>query len=505
MEQDFDTEKIIIYHLLKQNSYFNTVFGSLKPSHFNSLNAGTIFTKIKEYFEKYEKSPSFRELGLFIHDDSNIDYDVKKNVLGYMKSELMNLEPLSNYEYLLDYTKNALLKSSLTDAIMDSVKIIQSSGNFNEILSNIENALAYDFDKKLGSEFKDSAKERHEIYKQKFNSTSTGIVALDNILGGGLRPKTLTVLAGFSHSGKSSIKASIQCGMAKAKANTLFVTLEMPETDVLKKIDSNLMDIDSNLLEDMPEDQFIANVNKISPNIGKMFVKEYSAGEMDVLKLKNLIDDLEKENDCTIDAIFIDYLGLMKSARVSPSVGLYGYYKSIAEELHGFAKKFNKIMVTSAQLNRNSAGNLDAGMETVSDSIGVVQTADIFINILTNDELKANSQTLLKFEKNRYTGKLDKLLCEANWAKAKIQALDENANIPEIKSNFADVQGMEEAVGFSYSDVGASFDEVEDLFDKGSPIVNDEVKTTNEEVSIQASEPLMVSSSSDKWDDEFGF
>jgi replicative DNA helicase len=458
--EDLDLEKIIVYHLLVKPNYFNTVYSFLNEGHFRRVETNIIYESIKKYFTKYETSPSIKELAIFINGDGSINSDIKTNALKYIKHQLMTSTNIDNYDFLIDQTKDYLTKMSLQDAILESVELIKKDGDFSLIVAKIEDALRYNFDKDLGSEFLESARERFEIYKRKFDSVSTGIDALDGILGGGLRPKTLTVLAGFSHSGKSSIMTSIMCGMAREKTNVLYVTLEMPESDILKKVDSNLMNISSNSFENLDEKVYMDNINRIGPNIGKVFVKEFAAGDLDVLKLKNLVDEIEKENKLTIGAVFVDYIGLMASTRVPLSVGLYGFYKAISEELHAFAKKYDKIVVTASQLNRSSANNLDAGMEAISDSLGVVMTADIFINILTNDELKTNKQVLLKFEKNRYTGELNKLLCNVNFQTVRLSAVDGDQKVPEIKGDFEELDGMNEAVNFSYDDSNFNFDNI---------------------------------------------
>ena len=96
-------------------------------------------------------------------------------------------------------------------------------------------------------------------------------------------------------------------------------------------------------------------------------------------------------------------------------------------------------------LTHNSAyGNTDAGLESVSDSIGLVQTADTFCFLINSDTMKEQNQVLLKFEKNRNTGQLNSLMLEVDYTRMRYtdfydednQASQEELNtmIPEALS-----------------------------------------------------------------------
>ena len=117
----------------------------------------------------------------------------------------------------------------------------------------------------------------------------------------------------------------------------------------------------------------------------------------------------------------------MSSTRVNlGTAGGYTFYKSIAEELHGFSKKEDLIVVTAAQLNRGAYDNLDSGLDSIADSLGVIQTADIVMAILSNEQLRSMNQSMIKFLKNRYTGQLNSHLVETDFSTVRFLDLDED-------------------------------------------------------------------------------
>jgi len=420
---NLDPEKVVLVHLINNPGYFNKTLSKLDKNHFRNLESQIIMENIKDFNAKYETKPSLKELALFILEQSKYDKQVKDRIKSYIK-EIHQETPIDNMDFLLDFTKNFIKKMNLQDVILKSVDKLKKDEIDNTIIGNFEEALSIDFDKNLGMII-DEIERKFEEYNEKFGVLPTGINILDETLGGGIRNKSLITLSGASHSGKTAIKCAITAGLTLNKNNGVYFTLEMSEKDIFKRIDANLLNVQINDINKMSFDEYKERYDKIKPYLGKLFVKEYPAGSLDVNMIRSIIDDIESQYNIKLDFIVIDYIGLMNSTRVRMNSGLYTFYKSISEELHGLSKKLDIPVITSTQLNRSAYNNLEAGMENVSDSMGIVMTSDVFINILNDEELRNNSQIMFKFDKNRYTGKLSKIILNADFSKVKIWGEDD--------------------------------------------------------------------------------
>lgn len=65
------------------------------------------------------------------------------------------------------------------------------------------------------------------------------------------------------------------------------------------------------------------------------------------------------------------------------------------------------LFMCNGVLTHNSAyGNMDAGMDTIADSLGIIQTADVVMALLANEQMFEEKQIAIKFLKNRRTGRL---------------------------------------------------------------------------------------------------
>jgi len=88
---------------------------------------------------------------------------------------------------------------------------------------------------------------------------------------------------------------------------------------------------------------------------------------------------------------------------VGGAVNSYTFVKAIAEELRGLAVEFNLPIVSATQTTRSGYGSSDPGLEDTSESFGLPATADLMLALVSNDELNALNQIMVKQLKNRYS------------------------------------------------------------------------------------------------------
>lgn len=187
--------------------------------------------------------------------------------------------------------------------------------------------------------------------------------------------------------------------------NVLYITMELSEEEVAKRIDVNLMNIPFDDLMDLPAKEYqkrILSVN--SKTNGKLIVKQYPTAAASTIHFRALLNELKLKKNFVPDIIFIDYLNICSSARIKmgASVNSYTYIKSIAEEIRGLAVEFDLPIVSATQVNRSGYTSSDFGLEDTSESFGLPATADFMFALIATDELSALGQIMVKQLKNRY-------------------------------------------------------------------------------------------------------
>ena len=429
-------EEVILKNLVTNGEYFSKVFPHLKDSHFDTLENTEIFKALQEYNSEYDSAPNVKELGLFIKNSGTVSDAVKGKVITQYK-EVMLEPPVENQDFLLDQTEKYIQKEELSAAIFSSADLIENDQPFEPIIGMIESALSVSFDYETGMKYKDkeSSEERYSYYTQRHSGLSLGLASVDQALGSGLRTKTLNIVVAPSHGGKSALLMSAASTAYLNKKNVLFVSLEMTDMEISRRIDANLLNHPANNLGELNHKEYITRLEEISGLAGNLVIKDYASGVFSVLTLKSLLGELKSNDGFVPDLICIDYIGLMNSSRTTlGTAGGYGFYKSIAEELHGFSKEADVIIFTAAQLNRGAYDNLDSGLDSIADSLGVIQTADNVVALLSNVTLREQNQSLIKFLKNRNTGRLSSHLVENDFSTVRFTDLDEDGSQGAVDS-----------------------------------------------------------------------
>lgn len=385
-----------------QEEYFKMFYDKLDTNLFIEEINRDIFEAIKSYVKKYpnNKAPSIKDIKTYM-----VDLDLFSSVVRDIMSEDINNQ--ITYNKLVDDTKDWLKNSKLKLLIREASEKLARKENLTDTYDSIGKALSIDYDNNLGLNSYTDIYDRLNIYKKRIEaSIITGIPSLDDILGGGFQNKTLNIIAAPTHGGKSLMLSHITATNFKVGKSCVYITLEMPESEIYKRIDSNILEIE---MFKLGNENFNAEVlEKFSSleGLGKLFIKEYSAGSCSVNTINSYLEDLYKQKDFKPDLLAIDYLTLMRSDRVTRSSNMYERGKLIAEELHGLSKELNIPIITAAQLNRASVGNLDSEINSISESFGIAQTSDTMISLLTDYNLRSKNRILIKVNKNRNTGLL---------------------------------------------------------------------------------------------------
>jgi len=206
--------------------------------------------------------------------------------------------------------------------------------------------------------------------------------------------------------GKSLFMCHLAAAALKAGQNVLYITMEMSEYKIAERIDANLLNRDIATLHDYDETEFVRDVTNLGKKtVGSLTIKEYPTASAHAGHFRALLNELKMKKQTQPDVIFIDYLNICSSSRLSSAtsgMNSYGYIKAIAEELRGLAVEFDVPIWSATQTNRDGFGNTDVDLTNTSESIGLSATVDLQIAMIVTDELKELDQVLIKQLKNRY-------------------------------------------------------------------------------------------------------
>ena len=272
------------------------------------------------------------------------------------------------------------------------------------------------------------------------------------ITKGGLPKKSLTLFLGATGSGKSIVKCHMAAAHLLFGKNVLYITAELSEEEVARRIDANMMEITIDEVADLPLSTYEKRMSRLKDKTpGKLIIKEYPTSSAHVGHFRHLLNELRMKKNFKPDVIYLDYLNICASSRLkgNSAANSYTLVKSIAEEVRGLAVEFNVPIVSSSQLNRDGYNNSDVDLTNTSESMGITHTADAIFALITSEDLEAIGQIMVKQLKNRwgdlnlyrkFVVGMDKARMRLYNAEKKAQknVTNENQNTDEQKSIFGD-------------------------------------------------------------------
>jgi len=440
-------EQTILSNLLLNEEYYRKVYPYLKEEYFEDISLRKVFNTFASYVEQYKEPPSVEALKLSIDKRKDLNEDQYKDA----QSELTGLsrDDTTNIQFLIDETEKFCQDRDLYNSIRKSIQILEGEskdldkGSIPKLLSD---SLGISFDTSVGHDFLEEYDSRYEFYHRREERLPFDIDILNKITKGGLPRKSMTVLLATTGGGKSLVKCHMAANALMYGKNVLYITMEMAEEEIGRRIDANIMDVTIDDVSITPRDVFEKRMNRYkSKTTGKLIVKEYPTGSAHVGHFRHLLNELRMKKGFSPDIIFVDYLNICSSSRVrgAAAANSYTLVKSIAEEVRGLAMEFNCAVVTSSQFNRDGYGNSDVDLTNTSESMGITHTADAIFGLIATEELDQLGQLMIKQLKNRWgdTGYYRRFLVGIDRSKMKIYDLEESAqdNIGQTMDNQSQV------------------------------------------------------------------
>ena len=429
---EINLQHTILRNLLTNDSYARKVAPFLSPEYFEGVYKG-LFKEFTTYIAKFNNLPSKEALKIEIDaadrlsdDHYRVAMEILPDIFKYAEEDLA---------WLVERTEKWCQDRAVFNAVMESITIID--GNHQSLSRNaipdvLSKALSVTFDTNIGHDYLESVDARYDFYTKDEERLPFDLDYFNRITKGGLPNKTLNIALAGTGVGKSLFMCHCAGAALSQGKNVLYITMEMAEERIAERIDANLLNVPIDQLEHLSKEMFSNRVKGIADKTnGKLIIKEYPTGQAHANHFRALLNELKLKKKFVPDMIFIDYLNICASARMKGmggAINSYSYIKSIAEELRGLAVEFDVPVVSATQTTRSGYSNDDVGLEDTSESFGLPATADLMFALISNDELSASGQILVKQLKNRYNdpGSNQRFVVGIDRSKMRLFDVDQN-------------------------------------------------------------------------------
>lgn len=395
-------ESTILSFVIHDESYARKALPFVKAEYFQEKSERLVYETITSYFEKYGSVPTIDAVLVELSQKKGVNQDLYNETTDIVSSLKKKDKP--SEEWLIDVTEKFCQDQAIFNAVYRSIKVIESEkeerGNIPKMLSD---ALAVSFDTNIGHDFLEMSDNRFDYYHRKEQKIAFGIKKLDEITKGGAQRKAMYVFMSETGLGKTLTMTNCASNNLLDGKNVLYITAEMSEEEISKRVEANLMDVPLDMLVQMPKDVYDRKIAKLkSRTVGKLVIKEYPTGSAHVGHFRFLLNELRLKKNFVPDVIYVDYINICASSRIKPgnASGTYSLVKSITEEFRGLAVEYNVALISATQANRSGYGNGDMDITSTSESIGLPQTVDFLLALMAGE---IPSEILCKQLKNRFS------------------------------------------------------------------------------------------------------
>jgi len=379
-----------IASLMVNQSFLEQIHDILDEKHYDSDSLKWVVKECKKYYDEYRKCIT---LDVFKVKTSEVENDVQKVAVVENLKEVFRHMESPDLEYIQDRTIEFFKNQTLKSAIIQSVDILESKGDFEQIKRLVDDALNAGTERNIGHEYIEHIEDRYSETAR--ITVPTGWDVIDDLTQGGLGAGELGVIVAPAGVGKTWVLAAIGANSMKRGRHIVHYSLELNEAYVGLRYDSIFTGIANQNLKYHKED-VQGEMDKLE---GDLIIKYYPTKSASVntisAHLKRLIT-LGTE----VDMVVVDYADILKDTggarEVRHALG------NIYEDLRGLAGEFQIPIWTASQANRSALDEdvIEAGK--VSESYQKIMTADFVMSLSRKVEDKIGNTGRFHVIKNRF-------------------------------------------------------------------------------------------------------
>jgi hypothetical protein len=194
--------------------------------------------------------------------------------------------------------------------------------------------------------------------------------------------------------------------------NVLYITLEMSERKVMKRLGAMRLKIPINDYDEVSKNselikkkiESLKNVGDgdlFEKKLGKIITKFWAAGTSTVYDFDNYIQKLKEKRGIKIDLLIVDYITLIATPKGTIGDNLYTKGKSLAEGLRAIAAKWKVPVISAIQVAKDAWNAADITLEQIPESKAIAETADTFFCIIRTEEMRRQNLYRFKLLKQR--------------------------------------------------------------------------------------------------------
>jgi replicative DNA helicase len=385
----------LLNNIVLYKDFATSIVDVIEPKYFDNQYFKLIMQVLKEYYQKYEHTPSYNTLEQLIKSEVSSPM-AQKMVLDML--EQVKEAPAEGETFVqekgLKFCKQQELQKVMSRAqkiidkgdfesydhleemVREALQVGEVDTGTSEVFANLEEVLEEDF--------------RHPI--------PMGIPGIDNLLKGGMAKGEIGVILAPTGVGKSTFLTKISNHAFNLGYNVLQIFFEDNPKIIQRKHFTLWTEIAPDLLS-MHKDKVINKVQEIRENApNKLVLKKLPSDTLTMNQIKNQIRKMTAEGT-KIDLVVLDYIDC-----VVPDKNLGDEWKSEGSVMRGFESmchELNLVGWTATQGNRSSISSEVVTTDQMGGSIKKAQVGHVIISVAKSLQQKEMNLATIAITKSR--------------------------------------------------------------------------------------------------------
>ena len=385
----------LLNQIIVDKDFAHSIIDVIEPTHFENKYFKTLLQLVKEYYSKYDCTPSFETLSQMVK--SEFPQELMLKILNDTIKQIQNA-PTEGSSFVQEKSLKFCKQQELQKAITKSQKILDSGefDNYDKLEELVRAALQVG---ETGNKFEDVFNNLDDVLNEDFrHPIPMGIVGIDKLLKGGLAKGELGVILAPTGVGKTTILSKI----ANSEFNNGYNVLQLFFEDNPKVIQRKHFTMWTGIAPDeLPNhrEEVLEKARQVKEEMtNKLFLKKLPSDQYTMTQIKNMIRKMIADGH-GIDMIVLDYIDC-----IVPDRNLGDEWKSEGSVMRGYEALCHELGVvgwTATQGNRSSISSEVVTTDQMGGSIKKAQVGHVIISVAKTLQQKEMNLATIAITKSR--------------------------------------------------------------------------------------------------------
>ena len=385
----------LLNQIILDKDFSHSIIDVIEPSHFENKYFKTLLQLVKEYYVKYDCTPSYETLSQMVK--SEFPQELMLKILNDTIKQIQTAST-EGASFVQEKSLKFCKQQELQKAITKSQKILDSGEfeNYDKLEELVRSALQVG---ENGNKIEDVFQNLEDVLNEDFrHPIPMGITGIDKLLKGGLAKGELGVILAPTGVGKTTVLSKI----ANSAFNNGYNVLQLFFEDNPKVIQRKHFTMWTGIPPDelpLHREEVLEKARQVKEEMtNKLFLKKLPSDQFTMTQIKNMIRKMVADGH-KIDMIVLDYIDC-----IVPDKNMGDEWKSEGSVMRGYEAMCHELGVvgwTATQGNRSSISSEVVTTDQMGGSIKKAQVGHVIISVAKTLQQKEMNLATIAITKSR--------------------------------------------------------------------------------------------------------